>query len=541
MRDIQIFSSKFTEIKGRDASSRSSKQSTRVTPNSSNTKSSQIPRIQQFSIQTMLNTADLISEKNLIKTCATISKTLIDNPTFVMLRKCLEQIQCKPAKEKRGELEKNFSHPISFMIIDELVRNKLLPQNFIWIPEPLTPRAGQIMELCKSRERSADEIIDLHYEVVDAKTNERSPSPKNPKRKKQRKNSSGTHETVSRKPDGTITTVTCNNPVHIQKSAIFLVELKREMNDSTVATAMVELQKDFVFTEPWMNAPFGLIGDGIKFRFCRTEMKKSLGQVDISSAVSSEVFNTQTEEDLTTFLCTLVQVLVNQQTLKEQCAKTERPELELLGHKFTLVEHLCLNKRSFVGLFDCNSAHYVLKFCFSEEINTSSIVTERTIFKEIIESAPNAKEFLPTLEFGTMENLPFLIMTFEGPSLESYCKSCGDVELYEVVKRDITSALNAFHEAGYAFVDIHPGNIVLSRDGEGKLRAKLLDLESVRPLNKSWDDNAGCKSGCSEKVNCWKHTKPASRGGYVQIKGNKPTRDTDLSSLKKVLDELVRC
>jgi DNA-binding helix-hairpin-helix protein with protein kinase domain len=48
-----------------------------------------------------------------------------------------------------------------------------------------------------------------------------------------------------------------------------------------------------------------------------------------------------------------------------------------------------------------------------------------------------------------------------------------------VVERDINAALAAIHAQGFAFVDVHPGNILMSANGE---RAMLIDIESMSPL-----------------------------------------------------------
>ena len=56
------------------------------------------------------------------------------------------------------------------------------------------------------------------------------------------------------------------------------------------------------------------------------------------------------------------------------------------------------------------------------------------------------------------------------------CNSERGAEIIKIVQRDVSEALEFLHEKELAFVDLHPGNILLIEE-EGETRAKLCDFE----------------------------------------------------------------
>jgi hypothetical protein len=77
---------------------------------------------------------------------------------------------------------------------------------------------------------------------------------------------------------------------------------------------------------------------------------------------------------------------------------------------------------------------------------------------------------------------PVLWLETVGTVLEDMCSERVRVALACVVRDDIGAALTWLHEKGWAFVDLHPGNIVISGG-----RAFLIDLESCSELDKPTD------------------------------------------------------
>jgi len=52
--------------------------------------------------------------------------------------------------------------------------------------------------------------------------------------------------------------------------------------------------------------------------------------------------------------------------------------------------------------------------------------------------------------------------------------------LLQVVNSDVKRALAVLHGASFAFVDLHPGNVIVYTDAAGAPRVKLIDCESMR-------------------------------------------------------------
>ena len=123
-------------------------------------------------------------------------------------------------------------------------------------------------------------------------------------------------------------------------------------------------------------------------------------------------------------------------------------------------------------------------------------------------------------------------------SLQDFClcNSERGNEIYKTVKQDVTEALAFLHAKRLAFVDLHPGNILLIEE-EGKTRAKLCDFESIRYFNTKFGKDPDCAL-CSKiekaDVACFKHSRPPTRKHFVTAA--KFNGESDKQSLKLVLD-----
>jgi hypothetical protein len=109
---------------------------------------------------------------------------------------------------------------------------------------------------------------------------------------------------------------------------------------------------------------------------------------------------------------------------------------------------------------------------------------------------------------------PVLQLDVVGTVLEDMCL-CDDaarLQLARVVYHDVRVGLQWLHELKLAFVDLHPGNIVISSTG----RAFLIDLESSSKLGEPT-------------------TKPIRAAFRTLGADNAPTRDTDSRGLLLVL------
>ena len=112
--------------------------------------------------------------------------------------------------------------------------------------------------------------------------------------------------------------------------------------------------------------------------------------------------------------------------------------------------------------------------------------------------------------------------------------------IHDKVRDDIGSALDFLHKKRLAFVDLHPGNILLITVGE-KISAKLCDFESIRQFDQEFKKDQNCEH-CKAKPGegiCWFHSKPPTRKPFVK-NANCYNAKTDKKSLEFVLDWITK-
>lgn len=88
------------------------------------------------------------------------------------------------------------------------------------------------------------------------------------------------------------------------------------------------------------------------------------------------------------------------------------------------------------------------------------------------------------LDHGTIaDGRPYLVLEFlEGPSLRDVLIERGALpprEMMEILQ-PLCDALAVAHDAGLVHRDVKPSNVILARDGEGRLRPVLLDFGLVK-------------------------------------------------------------
>jgi len=90
-------------------------------------------------------------------------------------------------------------------------------------------------------------------------------------------------------------------------------------------------------------------------------------------------------------------------------------------------------------------------------------------------------QFVAADFFGVDVDLALVFEDDGGTALEYLCRctKAAQHELARVVHRGVTRALDWLHDGALAFVDLHPGNVIVYVDGDGKMHAKLIDCESV--------------------------------------------------------------
>jgi len=215
---------------------------------------------------------------------------------------------------------------------------------------------------------------------------------------------------------------------------------------------------------------------------------------------------------------------------------------------FELRKTLCINRNSFVGLYQHQETKQQRVLKLDSFITNSRISnhTELEIYDALVQAGVDPK-YLPAFISDAFAaqlralRFPIISLEWEGDSLVSMClcdwTEDEKRELGHAVKNQVKTILSAFHEKGFAFVDIHAGNVVIRKIEQDEWKVKLIDLESVRPLDKCWNDNQDCQLGAKcDSGNCWQHTEPAS---LLQGLVNDciPTQVSDVNTLLAMLSD----
>ena len=303
-----------------------------------------------------------------------------------------------------------------------------------------------------------------------------------------------------------------------QKNALFPIKLKKKIYNSnntlnsSFTKAVGEIQWA-TFLSKNCQARFGLIGDGINWVFTETCV------VGTQSKIFKYGEKTVDYKTFKKFLKTLKNILL---------IKQNKAKLLPLSKIYTIGEYI--SEKNFI---------FVSPACGIIEFTKKSDKKEKTVFKFVIDrkNPLQEKEYtqLQFFEENELEKcdklVPFLdcglqlhkMNVFQMPfykncsSLQDFClcnSERGD-EIFEIVKRDVSKALDFLHDKELAFVDLHPGNILLIEE-EGQTHAKLCDFESIRYFNTNFGKNPSCTL-CSEteEIACFLHSKPPSRKHFV--------------------------
>lgn len=89
-------------------------------------------------------------------------------------------------------------------------------------------------------------------------------------------------------------------------------------------------------------------------------------------------------------------------------------------------------------------------------------------------------------DFGIFGNTPFLSMEFvEGQSLQAYLEEHHSISILELCEifLQVCAAIDHAHAAGIVHRDIKPANIVISRNEDGSVKAKILDFGVAKNLD----------------------------------------------------------
>ena len=397
------------------------------------------------------------------------------------LRKTLAILKNYTTRDK----EKGTPEPVSklccHMILAVIVENGFLSSNQSWRPEPF-----------KTTENKLGLTFEKLFPNLKVATKGGTP---------------GSEDTLGRIPDSAFFSNQPGVVEHryrcVQRQTTLPCEWKKAffVNDRGTPLdpfykAISEVNQDYALSLRFGWGPaYGVVSDGKNWYFLKTALLNTTGKVEFST-VRSELFPLL-EGDLIENLKALLKAFIR---IARFSFETEHLQYLDLGEQ----EFSILNYR-FKSLVNVNGHSVVARYMDPEEqmvvfkIDTAlphrkdqscRLMHEIAIVDELQNRLRNVVRKLPTTD---LEDLGVLSMEDGGQCLEKLCLCCAitNKKIKDAVKRDIGDALDSFHEVGMAFVDLHPGNILLKEVG-GEWKAKLVDFESVRPLNQDWKDSAGC-------------------------------------------------
>jgi TolB-like protein/tRNA A-37 threonylcarbamoyl transferase component Bud32 len=138
-----------------------------------------------------------------------------------------------------------------------------------------------------------------------------------------------------------------------------------------------------------------------------------------------------------------------------------------------------------------------LKVISTRLLNNESL--KNRFLREARAAASLRHPYVASIYFlGSTEASYFYAMELvDGQTLEAYVAQHGplDVKLALDITVQITSALAAAHQAGLVHRDIKPANIILTRESQGQLTAKVIDFGLVKVAAGTLEDSSASEPG----------------------------------------------
>jgi hypothetical protein len=265
------------------------------------------------------------------------------------------------------------------------------------------------------------------------------------------------------------------------------------------------VQRDYFLTLPlWKLSngqalPYGfsVLGDGVFYWLARTRFVSATGT--LAETVLSRRYDMCNTVDARALfrLC----VAMTRQAYARQHTYVVRasPVPDVVDTRFAFVEALDCNEASILFRFRQSTAAGVAAAAVGSagricklprnSKDKARFESECRIWREyhaLLTQSECFVQLTATDFFGVQDALVFV--DDGGSSLERVCRctQAVRVDLLRAVHHDVSSALALLHNAQLAFVDLHPGNVIICTDAvTGNKRAKLIDCESVRAFGAS--------------------------------------------------------
>lgn len=462
-------------------------------------------------------------------------EALFTDRTFTNLRTALK------SSEDEEQKEKALCHPVTFTIIEHMMKADLVPQGLHWFAETLTERARICVELASFPDSTWSESIrsstlcsqwtnepdlsdraNLILSVVRRKKASRDTKSKSQSSasatlsdpKSQETSSACTTPRVGRQANG-LFSLKDEHHSHLcrQRHGRLAVELMKNCTNSSLHDATRKAQRDFASTYPRGCCPLLLCGDGFKFGFLH--IHPLTNSIEFHTT-RSQIFDTTTEQGMRDFIETFYGALTYARGFCMDGSSPPLPGPVLKYRSFTFERTLAVNKNSIVILLldEIQQERLVVK---ADRIGGRSSITDE---KKIFRTLSNMK-LLEGLTPMVPTKTSYLLMQHGGTALPHLClciKEQND-RVRNLVEQQLNQVLGRLHLHKLMFVDVHPGNILLHND-----TVVFTDVESVRPFDRSNDRST------------WRGKMPATCLATVKRKPSEwPSQTTDEESLTHVL------
>lgn len=274
----------------------------------------------------------------------------------------------------------------------------------------------------------------------------------------------------------------------VQRSGVFSVELKSRLSSTHVNEAVVELLRDYTHTvddgvSPTAPTFYALLGDGVEWVATRWQcvvsayykafalQQSARFQFDITDATAIRPF----VDNVVRLLCAAVA------SPTHPTGWTLAPLDVAAGNRITAQRVLAATSACVVvQCSDASGSTFALKVPLPaqpERCEKEMAVRSRWLAEGLV--PPNIAVCSAVSFFGA----PAIRLDTVGDVLERVCL-CSAAEresVARVVLRDVGAALDWLHARNAAFVDLHPGNVILVGAGAAR-QAYLIDAESCGAL-----------------------------------------------------------
>jgi hypothetical protein len=278
-----------------------------------------------------------------------------------------------------------------------------------------------------------------------------------------------------------------------QRNGLLSIELKSVLDGSHESVAHVELLRDYGHTigrggEAEKPQFFGLAGDGVCWIASRWQTVFSSVEKPFRCDKSERFELDLSRRDSVRAFVERVLRLVSGAIVRGRRSRTGWSVglLKVGDRRFSVVRALAATQSCVVA--ECRASNaagtFALKIALKSD-DKHRCAEEARIRAPWLELA-NPPPFISSCTAVDFYGVaPTLRLETVGTVLERecLCETTTRMRVATMVLRDVGAALSWLHSQGLAFVDLHPGNIVIATsDDDGAQHAYLIDVESCSPL-----------------------------------------------------------